>query len=69
MKISAGFIKTAFRVVEKKTGKKYDCFLQDYELSNGKHETRYNIGINGWHEWNFIHYVDEERFNEEYELA
>ena len=64
MKISKGFVKTAFQVTEKKTGKHYDCFLQDYEYYSKKHETRFNIGINGWHEWNFIYYLDEKTFNE-----
>ena len=69
MKISRGFVKEAFKVIEKETGRKYDCFLQDYEWSNGEHTTRYNIGINGWNEWNFLHYEDEDSFNEHYDLA
>lgn len=68
MKISKGFIQTAFKVVEKKTGKKFDCFIQDYEYIDGKRETRFNIGINGWNEWGFICYMDEEQFNSEYEV-
>ena len=69
MKLSVGFIKEAFRVKEKETGKELDCFIQDYEHSNGKHQTRFNIGINGWHEWTFIHYVDERQFNEMYSVV
>lgn len=68
MKISKGFIKTAFRVREKSTGRCFDCFIQDYEYANGNRESRFNIGINGWIEWNFIHYVDEEAFNRDYEI-
>jgi len=68
MKISKGYIKTAFKVTERETGKHYDCFIQDYEHTNGKHETRFNIGINGWHEWSFLHYEDEESFNRNYSI-
>ena len=66
MKISRGYIKEAFKVTERETGKHYDCFIQDYEYTSGKHETRFNIGINGWYEWNFLYYVDEEEFNENF---
>lgn len=68
MKISKGFIKTAFKVQEKATGKHFDCFIQEYEYTSGETETRFNIGINGWQEWSFVHYVDEARFNELYEI-
>lgn len=70
MKISRGFVKTAFVVIEKATGKRYDCFIQDYEyILSGKHETRFNIGINGWTEWGFLYYLDEEEFNEKFIIA
>ena len=68
MKISRGFIPTAFRITEKKTGKHYDCFIQDYEYLNGKHQTRFNIGINGWDCWNFLYYLDEAEFNNEFSI-
>jgi hypothetical protein len=66
MKISKGYITTAFKVTEKKTGNHYDCWLQDYEYDDGKHSTRFNIGINGWHEWSFCFYLNEQEFNEEF---
>ena len=68
MKISKGFIKEAFKVTEKETGGHYDCFIQDYEYTSEEHETRFNIGVNGWHEWNFLYYVDEEEFNENFTI-
>lgn len=68
MKVSRGFVKTAFVVTEKDTGFKYDCFIQDYENYDGTHNTRFNVGINGWEEWHFIHYVDEKAFNERYSI-
>jgi hypothetical protein len=67
MKISKGYVKTAFEVTEKATGRKYDCFIQDYEyVSSGKHETRFNIGINGWNEGSFKCYESEDDFNRYY---
>lgn len=68
MKISKGYIPTAFSVTEKETGKHYDCWLQDYEYMNGKHETRFNIGINGWYEWGFCYYLNEQEFNKHFEI-
>lgn len=69
MKLSTGIVKEAFVVERIDTGRRYDCFLQDYEWDSGKHETRFNIGINGWREWTFIHYVNEEQFNKEYRIV
>lgn len=69
MKLASGYIKTAFVVKRKDTGETYDCFLQDYEYENGDHETRFNIGINGWNEWHFLWYVSEEDFNERYTVV
>lgn len=69
MKLSTGYVKTAFRVREKRTGKEYDCFIQDYEYTNGHRQGRFNIGINGYHEWNFLFYLEADDFNEEFEVA
>lgn len=68
MKVSKGFIMTAFKVREKASGKTYDCFLQEYEWTNGEKNTRFNIGINGWLEWGFCFYLDENEFNERFEI-
>lgn len=68
MKISRGIIKTAFKIREKATGKTFDCFIQDYPKLDGDSYTRFNIGINGWNEWSFICYLDEEEFNRGYEV-
>lgn len=72
MKISRGYIPTAFEVREKETGEKLDCFIQEIELmgiNDGKPCTRYNIGINGWTEWTCLYciYTDED-FNNKLEV-
>ena len=70
MKVAKGCIKTAFQVRDKRDGRTYDCFLQDYEYyPSKKHETRFNIGFNGWTEWHFFHYESEEGFNKHYEIV
>lgn len=68
MKLSSGYIKTAFNVIEKETNKHFDCFIQDYEYMDGTHNTRMNIGINGWNEWNFLFYLSIEDFNEKFSI-
>lgn len=69
MKLSSGYIKTAFIVKDKQTGEQYDCFIQDYIYNmSGEHQTRFNIGINGWNEWSFLFYLSEEEFNERMEI-
>lgn len=68
MKISKGYIVAAFKVKEKESNKIYDCFIQDYEYENGTHKARFNIGINGWSEWNFRFYLAEDEFNEKFEI-
>lgn len=68
MKLSSGFIKTAFKVTEKSTGRHFDCFIQNYDYMNGKQETRFNIGINGWDGWNFCFYMNEAEFNKEFTI-
>ena len=68
MKLSDGFVKTAFRVTEKETGRHYDCFIQHYDYQNGKTETRFNVGINGWNEWTFCAYYNESEFNREFSV-
>lgn len=64
------FIKNAKRIKDKKTGKIYDCFPQIVDVNfNGVYRLRYNIGINGYTEWNFIHAIyDNDEFNEMYEV-
>lgn len=68
MKISKGYIKTAFQVTEKKTGEHYDCFIQEYPNGVGDTYTRFNIGINGWSEWSFCYYLNESDFNEQFTI-
>lgn len=64
------FIKDTMEVKDRKTGKIYDCFVQSVDLNNnGKYFMRYNIGINGYNEWTFIHAIyDNDEFNAMYEV-
>lgn len=68
MKLSNRYIKTAFKITEIATGKRYDCFLQNINYYGGENETLFNIGINGYNEWNFICYVNEADFNKLYTI-
>lgn len=53
------FIKDSFKVINKENGMSYDVFIQDYQyLMSGKICKRYNVGINGHLEWNFLYYLD-----------
>lgn len=62
------FIKDTMTIRNKETGKTYDCFTQSVNI-NGKYVLRYNIGINGYNEWSFIHAIyDNDEFNEMYEV-
>lgn len=46
------FIENTFKVVEKETGHKYECFEQWVDLNfNGRMVHRFNVGINGYHYW------------------
>lgn len=61
------FVKEAFRIREKSTGKTFDCFKQNYPYSNGKVVPRYNVGINGYNEWSFLFYIEVNEFDEHFE--
>lgn len=69
MKVSNGFVKTAFKVKRMEDNKILDCFIQEYDYGAGVTETRFNIGINGYNEWNFLYYLNEEKFNKEFEIV
>lgn len=64
------FIKDTMKVKNRETGKTYDCFTQSVDLNNnGNYVMRYNIGINGYTEWSFVHAIyDNETFNKMYEV-
>lgn len=63
------FVK-AFMVVENRTtGCRYECFPQIVRSSLGKYVLRYNVGINGYSEWTFIHAIyDNDEFNRLYKV-
>ena len=63
-------IENTIKVRDKKTGKIYDCFPQIVDVNfNNNYSLRYNIGINGYNEWNFIHAIyDNDEFNKKYEV-
>lgn len=65
------FIKNAMKIKDRKTGRAYDCFTQAVDLNfNGRYVMRYNIGINGYTEWTFIHAIySNDEFNEMYEVV
>lgn len=64
-------IQNAMKVKDKKTGRTYDCITQAVDLNfDGNYVLRYNIGINGYNEWSFIHAIyDNKEFNEMYEVV
>lgn len=63
-------IENTKKVKNRETGKVYDCFVQMLDLNfNGRWVMRYNIGINGYNEWTFIHAIyDNDEFNNMYEV-
>ena len=63
-------IENTIKIKDRKTGKIYDCFAQIVDINfNGKYSLRYNIGINGYNEWSFIHAIyDNDEFNKKYEV-
>ena len=63
-------IENTIKIKDRKTGKIYDCLAQIVDINfNGKYSLRYNIGINGYNEWNFIHAIyDNDEFNKKYEV-
>ena len=62
---------TVYDVIEKVSGKKRQCIAQMVELNlNSEYCLRYNIGIEGYHEWGFIECIyDNETFNKRYEVV
>lgn len=63
-------IKDTFKVRNRETGKKYDAFVQAVDLNNkNTYVMRWNIGINGYTEWNSIHCIyDNDEFNKMYKV-
>lgn len=63
------FIEGAVQVINKENGRKYDMFEQVVDLNHdGKMVHRYNIGINGYHDWYHVENVyGEEAFNARFE--
>ena len=44
-----------YDIVDKNTGEKYNCIPQMVDINfNGNYSLRYNIGIEGYHEWSFL---------------
>ena len=64
-------IKEALDVREKATGKVYAVMTQMVDLNfDGKYVLRYNIGINGHHEWtNICCIYSNDEFNDKYEVV
>ena len=64
------FVQDAMRIRDKRTGKEYDCFPQMVDLNfRNEYVLRYNIGINGHHEWSNICCVySNDEFNSDYEV-
>ena len=63
-------IENTIKIKDRKTGKIYDCFPQIVDINfDGNYSLRYNIGINGYNEWSFIHAIyDNDEFNKKYEV-
>ena len=63
------FIKNAVQVINKENGRKYDMFEQVVYLNHdGKMVHRYNVGLNGYHDWHHVENVyGEENFNARFE--
>ena len=63
------FIENTVKVVNKHNGREYDMFEQVVDLNfDGKMVHRYNIGINGYHDWYHVENIySEDRFNANYE--
>lgn len=59
-----------YKVKDRKTGKVYSCMPQMVELNHdGKYYLCYNIGIDGYTEWTFVHAIyDNDEFNATYEV-
>lgn len=68
MKLSRGCVPEAFKVIRKEDGRKLDCFIQNYQYMSGEERPRFNVGINGWSEWGFLGYYDEQDFNEHFDV-
>lgn len=69
MKLSKGCVPEAFKVRDKRDGQRYDCVIQNYKDSfSGVEYPRFNIGINGWTEWSFVAYYNEQDFNKYFEV-
>lgn len=67
----SGYIKNTMEVIERSTGRKYECFPQMIDLNfDGKYELRYNVGVNGYTEWSNIECIySNDEFNERYEVV
>lgn len=57
-------------VKDRKTGAKYDAFVQSVDVNfNGRYVLRYIIGIEGYNEFTFLDAIyDNDEFNEKYEV-
>lgn len=63
------FVKKFMVVENRDTGRRYECFPQIVRSSLGKYVLRYNVGINGYGEWTFIHAIyDNDEFNRMYKV-
>lgn len=63
-------IENAYKIKERKTGKIYSCLPQMVDINhNGNYCLRYNVGINGYNAWTFVHAIyNNDEFNEMYEV-
>ena len=64
------FVEGSVPVRSKENGRKYDMFEQDVDLNfDGKIVHRYNIGINGYHDWCHVENIySEAAFHARYEF-
>lgn len=62
--------KDTMLIQDKETGMKFECFLQSIDLNgDGRYVMRYNIGINGYHEWTNVCCVySNDEFNKHYQV-
>lgn len=59
------------KIRDRITGETYDAFVQAVDINfNGHYVMRWNIGIQGHHEWHFICAVyDNDEFNKKYSVT
>jgi hypothetical protein len=64
------FVENTFTVFNRETGRRYECFEQMIDLNlNGKLVHRYNVGLNGYHDWHPIEMIyDDDALCQKYAI-